>query len=103
MVYDTFSGLQAVDFICGMVFIGLAIMALVTRSALYWNKRRGPKLLCALYILNAVVGLLYAIVASAVTGQMLFDGTIIITLVSSIVMAIVNHIYFKKRKDMFTY
>ena len=60
-------------------------------------------MLCALYILNAVVGLLYAIVASAVTGQMLFDGTIIITLVSSIVMAIVNHIYFKKRKDMFTY
>lgn len=103
LVYDAFPGLQEIDVVCGMAFVCLAVMALVTRSALYWNKRKGPKLLCALYILNAVVGVLYAVVASAVTGQMLFDGSIVITLVSSIVMLIVNNIYFKKRKDMFIY
>ena len=48
LVYDAFPGLQAIDVVCGMAFIGLAIMALVTRSALYWNKRKGPQLICAL-------------------------------------------------------
>ena len=43
------------------------------------------------------------VVASAVTEEILFDGSIVILLVTSIVMAIANHIYFTKRKDMFTY
>lgn len=103
LVYDAFPSLQAIDVVCGMAFIGLAIMALVTRSALNWNKRKGPKLLCTLYILNAVVGVLYAVVASAVTEEILFDESIVINLIFSIVMAIANHIYFTKRKDMFTY
>ena len=100
--YDGFTDI--LDFAFGVYFITFATMALQTRSELYRNKRRGPKLLCALYILNAVGGVMYPFGVLMYTGQMLFYGSIIvITLVSSIVMAIVNHIYFKKRKDMFTY
>ena len=101
LLYKEFIGFQAINFICSMAYIGLAIMTLVTRNALYRHERQGPKLLFALYILNAAIAGSYAFFASAVAGQT--SSGWFIASAFCFVMAIVNNIYFEKREDMFTY
>lgn len=103
LVYEVFPAMKIVDLTYGAALIGLAILALVTRSALAWNKRKGPRLLFAMYILNALAGVVYAFVASGITGELLFDASVFIPLIVSIVMVAINYNYFKKRRDMFTW
>lgn len=103
LVYGAFPGMKLVDVLFGVATIGMAIMALITRHALEWNKRKGPRLLCALYVLPGVLNVLYTVAVSAITKVNMYDGYMILVLVGGIVMAIINYIYFKKRKDMFKY
>ena len=102
-VYSVFPELQLVDLANGIVAVILAIMALVTRSALKWNKRKGPILLCAMYIINGVSQVLYGVVASLIAKEVLLDGSMVFTCILSIVFAVINYIYFNKRKELFTY
>lgn len=106
LVYRMFKDLKTLDAVIGLLTIGLAVLGVVTRFRLAKFYKNGPKLLIALYISAAVVGLLYVvgaqtIVLAVVKKSMLDISGQIGSICSSIVMAVINGIYFKKRSDLF--
>lgn len=103
LVYSAFPNLRALDVLFGMVFVGLAILSLVTRNALYWNKKKGPKLLCAIYAINAVINIVYPLIVSTIIETPLMDSSIWTSSIIGFAMVIINYFYFKKRKDLFKY
>ena len=102
-VYEALPELKTLDIVYGMLLVGMSIMGLVTRSALNWNKRKGPILLCACYILGATVSAVYTVLATVILEEMLFDAYVVLSLLSSVAMVFINHSYFKKRKELFIY
>lgn len=104
MVYNYFDGLKSVDVIMGVLFVGMAVFAIVTRFSLAKYPAKGPKLLLAVYGLNAVLTLVYPLLASAVTGMELselMDSSTISSIVSSVVMIFVNKTYYNNRAHLF--
>lgn len=107
LVYTVFPNLRLLDIFYGLALIGLAIMAIATRQALYWNKRKGPTMLCALYVLNAIFSVVYTLGVSRILEASIVEiglqSDVVIPIVVSVTMVIANYFYFEKRKDMFTY
>lgn len=101
-VYYMFGAMKAVDIFFGLFSIGLAILAIVARFALARYQQRGPKLLMGLYGANAAMALLYAVVASTVTGIEIGELLEVGTVVSSLVWMVINRSYYGKRAHMFT-
>ena len=104
MVYNFFDGLKSVDVIMGLLFIGMAVFAIVTRFSLAKFKEKGPKLLLAVYALNAVLSLGYPLLASAVTGMALselMDSSAVGNIVGAVVMIFINKTYYDKRAHLF--
>lgn len=101
LVYSFYPGMKVVDIIYGVLMIAVVAFMVVTRFQLSGMKKNGPKMVIALYIINLVLAIVYAIATSFVTGKMAFDSSTIVQFVISIVMAIVNKVYFDKRKDLF--
>ncbi len=104
LVYDTYDGLKTLDVFYGIVCFGLAGFALYTRFRLSGFKQNGPKCYYILNIAAVVVSIIYIILASSVTGidvGELVVGSYITTCFVSIVMLIINYVYFSNRKHMF--
>ena len=104
MVYAVFGGMQAVDIIYGIGAIALAAFDIVTRMHLAKFRKTGPKFLTVCYGVAVGLALLYIILTSAVTGISIGDlvgATEILQLVVSIVMLVVNVMYFNKRASLF--
>ena len=104
MVYAVFGGMQAVDIIYGIGAIALAAFDIVTRMHLAKFRKTGPKFLSVCYGVAVGLTLLYIILTSAVTGISIGDlvgATEIMQLVVSIVMLVVNVVYFNKRASLF--
>ena len=104
MVYAVFGGMQAVDIIYGIGAIALAAFNIVTRMHLAKFRKTGPKFLTVCYGVAVGLALLYIILTSAVTGISIGDlvgATEILQLVVSIVMLVVNVVYFNKRASLF--
>lgn len=104
MVYAVFGGMQAVDIIYGIGAIALAAFDIVTRMHLAKFRKTGPKFLTVCYGVAVGLALLYIILTSAVTGISIGDlvgATEIMQLVVSIVMLVVNVVYFNKRASLF--
>ena len=104
MVYAVFGGMQAVDIIYGIGAIALAAFNIVTRMHLAKFRKTGPKFLSVCYGVAVGLTLLYIILTSAVTGISIGDlvgATEILQLVVSIVMLVVNVVYFNKRASLF--
>lgn len=103
-IYFLYDGLKAVDVIFGILSLGLAVLALAARQALARFKANGPKLYFTFLIANIVVGLIYIILVSIVTGvsmSMLVDTDLIAQLVTSAILLGVNIVYFRKRTHLF--
>ena len=104
MVYAVFGGMQAVDIIYGIGAIALAAFNIVTRMHLAKFRKTGPKFLSVCYGVAVGLALLYIILTSAVTGISIGDlvgATEILQLVVSIVMLVINVVYFNKRASLF--
>ena len=114
---DAFYGLTTspTNAFYGLACIVLAIWTLLVRSSLVWRKRSGPKSLRLLYIWSAVAAVLYIVLPWTYTLLLLgvdnfaaifsmFDLLFcIISVVRNVALIIINHIYFGRRKEMFTY
>ena len=103
LIYDKFPQMSIVDLFFGIICLGLSILALVARQQLYWNKKKGPFLVCLIYAINACVGIVYAVLASIVVKELLVTPSIVIMSISQIILVFANRVYFKNRKDVFTY
>ncbi len=103
-VYAALPRLRTLDLVYILLLLGLVVLAIVARMQLARFRRRGPLLYYLLQIANIAVAVLYLLAASAVSGIPLSQLDLSNTIVSlglSLVMLIVNIIYFGKRKDLF--
>lgn len=105
LVYSFYSALKIVDLLIGAAMIALAVLAIITRQKLAKYKKDGPSYLMFLYAANMGVTIVYLILATMVVGDWLLNGNIVGQYVAStavsVIMMVVNNIYFKKRASMF--
>lgn len=105
LVYAMIGDLKEFDSVMGIVAIGLAVFGIFTRFQLSGYKKSGPMMVMILYIAVAVYNAAYVIglqniLPSLVSGYVDFTSSYS-SIASSIVFAIVNYIYFKKRAHLF--
>ena len=104
-VYAIFGGLRVVDLLIGAVMICVAVLAIIVRQKLAQFRKDGPSYLMILYAVNMAATILYLILATMVVGEWLLSSEIVgqymASTAVSIVMMVVNNIYFKKRASLF--
>lgn len=126
-VYNIIPSLKPVDVICGIFCLGMVVFAFIVWLRLKNYKKHAPRLLIIMYIVNTVFLIvysiaLYSIIAGAGTtiiyghsyvvgnyqyqeyldlSKVSFSISDIIEVVASIVMTIVNYIYFRNRRSLF--
>ena len=101
LVYVFYGSLKIVDVIYGIAAIGLAVIAVLTRMKLAAYSADGPKLVLALYALGVIVSVVYALLVSMITKQNGFTGSVLISIVVSVIMIFANKAYFDKRAHLF--
>ena len=104
LLYDIYGKLRSVDIMYIAASVILAVFIIYTRFQLAGLKATAPGKLTWCYILSIIVTLGYLLGVSAATGIRLAElniGSTIASVISSIVMMIVNNIYYGKREHMF--
>lgn len=105
LVYRFYEGLQGLDTIVGVLMVILAVIGIAARFTLAGYKKIGPVLLVILYIGSAVVNIIYAVGLPSIVPEFVMQSidmtSYYSSTASSIVFAIVNAIYFKKRSHLF--
>ena len=102
-VYETYPALRFIDLFGGILCLALAVFAIMIRSDLVWYRKRSSKRLCAMYVTIGIFNLLYPLVLTFITQQNLITAGAVSSFIGGLVMAIINHNYFKKRKDIFKF
>lgn len=102
-VYETYPALRFIDLFGGVLCLALAVFAIMIRSDLVWYRKRGPKRLCTMYVIIGIFNILYPVVLTVITEQNLITAAAAGSFIGGVVMAIINHNYFKKRKDTFKF
>lgn len=100
-VYYLYPNVKPVDIVYGILLIALAVFMVMTRFQLSGLKKNGPKMIVALYGINIAMVIVYSIAISCTTDYMAFNASTIGQCVIPIVMAVVNKVYFDRRKDIF--
>ena len=100
-VYYLYPNVKPVDIVYGILLIALAVFMVITRFQLSGLKKNGPKMIVALYGINIAMVIIYSIAISCTTNYMAFNASTIGQCVIPIVMAVVNKVYFDRRKDIF--
>lgn len=101
LVYAYYPALKIVNILFGIIFLALAAFSVYVALQLKGFKKGAPQLLMYLYIAALAVAILYAILNLIIVGSLSGLSTIIIEIIVSIVMIILNKIYFDKRKHLF--
>ncbi len=102
LVYETFgSSLKTVDVLYGIVLLCLAAFGIVTRFKLSSFKKEAPVCLYVVYIADVVFMLIYSIAVTATTDVLSISASDISSITATVIMVILNYIYFKKRQDLF--
>ena len=105
LVYAIFGGLRIVDILYGLVMAAMAVLAILTRQKLAQFRKDGPTYLLMLYVINMAASVIYLILVTVIVGDWVLTGDVmgqyLLVIVVSIVMIVVNNIYFKKRASLF--
>ncbi len=103
LVYEVYgSSLKTIDVLYGIVMLALAAFCIITRFKLSGFKKGAPVFLYAVYIADVVVTLIYNIALTAVTDiPSIFTVSNISSITMTVIMVILNYIYFKKRQELF--
>ncbi len=103
MVYDVFgTDLKILDVIAGILMIAIAAFGIYTRIRLAKYKKNAPMCVYILYSAGAGFTLLYNIALLAITGlNTLTAASNVISIIVSIVLVVLNYVYFTKRKELF--
>ncbi|MGN1306156.1 MAG: zinc ribbon domain-containing protein [Faecousia sp.] len=106
-LYAIFPSWKTVDIIVGLLLLVLAAFSIFTRFRLSGYYKNGPLCLYLTYGLSALSNIVYLLGVALVisgTGISLTDLDIVPTVTSivvSIVMIVINVLYFNKRKQLF--
>lgn len=101
LVYLAFGGLRALDILMGVICLALAAYAIFVRFQLAKFKRNAPVLLHILFACNIGVSLFYGIGATIIIGQNMFNVSTISNFLTTIVILVLNVVYFNKRTSLF--
>jgi hypothetical protein len=104
LVYSYFSGLKVIDFIYGLLILGLAVFLIITRQKLKNFSKQGPKFIMVLYIANIGFSLFYLFTVTIITDiklSELLTTRFITSIIVALVMIFVNKSYFDKRVHLF--
>ncbi len=106
LYYSYFDGLQAVDMIFYLILAGISVYQIITRFSLAGYKASAPKKLTMIYVMVAVWNVLYIICFLMCVDTKYLDvpqllGTVIGSLIGSVVMIFINRAYYKKRSHLF--
>lgn len=100
-VYSYFSALKSIDTIAGVLTLGTAVVGVMAAISIIKRKANAGKLVCALYALNFVLSLIYALLVTVMTSIPGFSSSTIIQLIVSVAMFFVNRYYFNNRANVF--
>lgn len=106
LVWAFYDGLKTADTIFGIACIVSAVLLIYTRFQLAGFKRNGPNMLTITYVYTCVISLIYIIAVSSIVSGYGVDATdiassAISSLIGSVVMIVINFVYFNKRKSLF--
>jgi hypothetical protein len=104
VVYNLYSGLKQCDMLFGVIFIIMAVYAIIVRFMLAGFKKNGPTLYFILIAMAIVIQMAYTTIVSMITKVNLFvsqTSSPIVVIMVDIILLIVNIIYFGKRKHKF--
>ena len=100
-VYAVLPGLKPIDMIYGVALLVLAVLGVITAVSIIKYKKNAGTLVCAMYLVSAIVAFIYLVGASSVLGQFAGNSSSVASIIVGIVMFFVNKIYFGNRKDIF--
>ncbi len=107
-IYETFPSLYMLDMGYGVLTLGVAVLAVMTRFALTGYKRSAPALSVGFYLYGFAISLVYNILLLSMTGEgyeavdyILTGMSVGVSALISLTFALCNFVYFKKRKHMF--
>lgn len=102
-VYSVYGmGLKALDVIYGIVMLALAGFGIYTRSRLAKYKANAPMCVYVLYGAGTALTFVYNIALLAVTGlNQIFTVNSITSLITAVVVILLNRKYFSKRASLF--
>ena len=100
-VYSRFPGLKSADIMYGIAMIIIGIFQFVVRNRLHDFRENGPRMLNILYIVSIIAQLLYIASASSAIGTSLFSSSTAGSLIASVVMLIINSVYYSHRRELF--
>ena len=103
-IYNTFPAVRTVDIAYAIVLLALAVFAFFTRRSLVRYEARGPKFYLGISYISAFLSVLYALVCSIAANVpfgKLFNATSIGQMIPLLALAIINTVYFGKRKALF--
>lgn len=110
LVYRIFPSLKALDIFYGISLILLAPFCAHTAYSMLKLKRGATKRLTMLYVLELAVALIYTIGCILIltkNSSAIDISSLLINAISTIIgggiMIAVNHVYYKKRKNLFVY
>ena len=103
-VYVHFPALKSVDMVFGVIMIAIAVFLIYTRFQLARFREGAPNKLTIAYLLQLAAFLGYGIVISGIVHMSFSDvinSQTSASIVSSIVMIVVNRVYYNKRAHLF--
>ncbi len=103
VIYETFSGLRAVDLAWGLALLALAAYMIYVRFQLAGYRYDAPRKLSIMYVVNLGASLLYLLALSAVTHLSLgaIMGDVAGAIIGSVIMLFINQNYYSKRLELF--
>ena len=100
-IYHIYPNLKTCDAFYGLGTILLGVFQLITRNRLNRFRKNGPTMLKSWYILSILIQCLYLLSFSSITGIDTFNQSTITNLLGSLIMLLINGVYYSHRKDMF--
>lgn len=106
LVYGYYSGLRIVDIVYGLTCIIVGALLVYTRFGLKKFRADSVGIYLLLLLANAVSAILYLLAVSIILRVPLFDSNLVSSgtiglIAGSIVLFIVNYIYFGRRRHLF--
>lgn len=101
-VYSVWGRLRTLDLTAGVLSVALAFYMIVVRQRLYYYRKHAEWYYAAIFPVVALIDLGYSAAAGRIIGvHVAYDGIALMSLLESLVMAVLNFIYFRKRKELF--
>lgn len=102
LVYNYYGmKLKVLDICFAILYLIAFVFAILVRQKLAHFKLKAPQWYIGFLIYTLVLNILYLILASILIGVPLLDAALIGNLVGSVVMIVINWIYFNKRASLF--